>query len=179
MDRPRIEACTEAELGLLRDIATRTYVDTFGPANAPETMARYLAEAMAEGKLRDELRTPGSSFYLAKVDGRVAGYLKLNVDPAQTDRRDPGSLEVERIYIDRGFKGQGLGKALIDFAEVQALERGKSLLRLGVWERNEAALGFYRALGFRQVGSHPFRMGDEVQTDYVLERAVPGQAKAP
>ncbi len=165
-----IQACAEAELGQLRDIALRTYVDTFGPVNAPETMARYLAEAMGEEKLRGELRTPGSSFHLLRVDGRVAGYLKLNVDPAQSDRRDPDSLEIERIYIDRDFKGRGLGRALVDFAEEEARRQGKKVLRLGVWERNDAALGFYEALGFRRAGSHPFRMGDEIQTDYVMEK---------
>lgn len=168
-----IQACTEAQLGQLRDLSIRTYVDTFGPANAPETMARYLAESLGEERLREELWTQGSSFYLAYMDGRLAGYLKLNVDRAQTDRRDPDSLEIERIYIDRDFKGRGLGKALIDFSAAQARQWGKTILRLGVWEHNEAALGFYAALGFGQVGSHPFRMGDEVQTDYVMERPVP------
>ncbi len=45
-------------------------------------------------------------------------------------------------------------------------------MRLGVWERNIDALGFYRRMGFTEAGRHSFRMGDEVQSDYVMKMGV-------
>ena len=39
---------------------------------------------------------------------------------------------------------------------------------LGVWERNERAKGFYRKCGFLDVGSQPFILGEDHQTDLVM-----------
>jgi hypothetical protein len=42
-------------------------------------------------------------------------------------------------------------------------------LWLGVWEKNEGAIRFYERNGFSVTGSHPFRMGDEIQTDLIMK----------
>jgi ribosomal protein S18 acetylase RimI-like enzyme len=52
----------------------------------------------------------------------------------------------------------------------QAKSRGARTLWLGVWEHNARAIAFYRKHGFRQIGSHPFLLGQDLQTD--LEMAV-------
>ena len=54
----------------------------------------------------------------------------------------------------------------IAFAE----KLGKKYVWLGVWEKNEKALGFYRKNGFIEIGSHDFVMGEDVQTDLIMRR---------
>jgi len=41
--------------------------------------------------------------------------LKVNDTLAQTDINDAKSIELERIYIKKEYKGKGLGKKLINF----------------------------------------------------------------
>jgi ribosomal protein S18 acetylase RimI-like enzyme len=43
---------------------------------------------------------------------------------------------------------------------------------LGVWEKNEAAIAFYKKMGFEEAGRHSFRMGDELQTDLVMKKVI-------
>jgi hypothetical protein len=43
-----------------------------------------------------------------------------------------------------------------------------------MWERNTRALAFYNRWSFVQAGSHVFQMGDEAQTDLLMQRAVGG-----
>jgi len=43
-----------------------------------------------------------------------------------------------------------------------------------VWERNARAIAFYERWGFARVGSHPFKLGADEQTDLVMERPVKG-----
>ncbi|GAY79036.1 negative regulation of sporulation, septation and degradative enzyme [Sporolactobacillus inulinus] len=40
---------------------------------------------------------------------------------------------------------------------------------LGVWEKNEKAIAFYKKFGFVQNGAHSFYMGDEEQTDFIMK----------
>ncbi len=51
--------------------------------------------------------------------------------------------------------------------------KGKRYLWLGVWERNERAVGFYERMGFTKAGTHEFLMGAERQTDHLMRRELP------
>jgi ribosomal protein S18 acetylase RimI-like enzyme len=64
-------------------------------------------------------------------------------------------------------------------ASLDAARRdGHKTLWLGVWERNERAISFYRRWGFEVVGHHVFRLGSDDQSDLIMERAVNGAAEA-
>ncbi|GMS48098.1 hypothetical protein NUITMVRE34_13780 [Enterococcus gallinarum] len=61
---------------------------------------------------------------------------------------------------------------MLSFAEEFAKAKQKTSLWLGVWEHNANALAFYNKMGFRRVGSHSFFMGDDEQTDYLMEKQI-------
>ena len=98
----------------------------------------------------------------------LAGYLKINVNDAQSEQISDDALEVERIYIRTKFKRNGLGKYLITLAEDIAISKNKKVIWLGVWEHNPNAIAFYEKMGFIYTSSHSFFMGDEEQTDYIM-----------
>jgi len=162
--------CKADQLNLLRDISIETYRDTFQESNSEALMQEYLGEALNIEKLTLEFQTPGSSFYFIYLNDEVAGFLKVNVDTAQSDDIASNSLEVERIYIRQQYLRQGLGNVLIQFAFDLAHQCHKSAVWLGVWEHNTRALAFYKSHGFYQVGEHPFDMAGDIQTDLVLQK---------
>ena len=133
-------------------------------------MKAYLDKAFAEDKLRSELSNPESEFYFLFTDGSLTGYLKLNEGKAQSDIKDPDSLELERIYVSREFQGRGLGTLLMDKAIKEATERKKEYIWLGVWEKNSKAINFYKKHGFFEAGTHPFIMGEDIQRDYIMRK---------
>ena len=45
---------------------------------------------------------------------------------------------------------------------------GATNVWLGVWEKNERGIAFYAKCGFRDVGSHLFLVGSDLQTDRVM-----------
>lgn len=98
----------------------------------------------------------------------MAGYLKLNIKDAQTETYNDNDLEIERIYILSTFQHKGLGKALFNQALTLANQLSCDSIWLGVWEKNDNAITFYKNLGFHVIDSHIFYMGDEKQTDYIM-----------
>lgn len=97
-----------------------------------------------------------------------AGYMKLNFGDAQIEDMGPNAMEVQRLYIQKAFKGCGLGTQLMNLALDTARERGLHKVWLGVWEHNEPAKRFYAGKGFVRVGQHDFWQGDDKQTDYLM-----------
>ena len=135
-------------------------------------MEKYLAQSFSRDKLLGELRSRSSRFFLMHVDDLPMGYLKLNEAPAQTDINDPEGMKIERIYIRKRYKGKGYGTALMTFALEKSAELQKQYEWLGVWEKSENAIAFYEKIGFEKTGSHLFRMGDEIQSDYIMKRSL-------
>ncbi|WP_028862670.1 GNAT family N-acetyltransferase [Psychromonas aquimarina] len=165
-----IKLCTNGQLDLLRDISIETYRDTFSDSNSEELMLKYFAETLTKEKLLFEFNNPDSFFYFIYFQGQIAGFLKVNETEAQTDIYDDKSLEIERFYIRKQFLRKGLGRELMDFACDLAKQADKEYVWLGVWEGNFPALHFYKSMGFRQIGSHPFDMGGDIQTDLVFKK---------
>lgn len=167
-----ISRCSVQELPQLRDLAIRTFQATYAAQNTAEVMADYLRRAFNEQQLRQELTHPESEFYLLKSEAEWLGYMKLNEGSAQTEEREDQALEVERIYVDAGFHGLGLGKMMIQKALEVARSKNKERLWLGVWEHNPKAIQFYERQGFKKNGTHTFYIGGEAQVDWVMETEV-------
>lgn len=163
-----MKKCTNEELETLQEISIETFNATFQEHNSPENIKAYLETAFNLSKLKEELANSFSHFYFVYFNGEVAGYLKVNMNDAQTEEIGDEMLEIERIYIRNKFQGYGLGKYLLTEAMKIAEECAKTRIWLGVWEKNINALGFYKKMGFVKTGAHSFYMGDEEQTDYIM-----------
>jgi len=95
--------------------------------------------------------------------------MKLNLDKTQTESEHDNTLEVQRIYVLREYKGKQIGKLLMQ----KAIEIGKSnnlnYIWLGVWENNINAIKFYEKLGFEKFDTHIFKLGEDEQIDNLMK----------
>ena len=150
----------------------RSFRETFGPDNRPEDMDSYCAETYALERQRQELAAPDRVTLLAEVDGRLAGYAQLRDGPAPASATGPDPIEILRFYVDGRWHGQGIARALMDETFKRARALGRRTIYLAVWERNARAIAFYGKVGFREVGTQPFQLGKDVQTDRVMMRGL-------
>ena len=167
-----ITKCSLEDLPALQEISIETFRNTFKDENSPENMRAYLDKAFHPKQLEKEMSHGSSEFYFIRIHEEPAGYLKVNVDDAQTEEMCQDSLEIERIYIRDKFQRKGLGEHLINQAMEIAARQNKNRIWLGVWEKNRNALDFYAKMGFIRTGKHSFYMGDEEQIDYVLTKTL-------
>ncbi|MBE6022595.1 MAG: GNAT family N-acetyltransferase [Cellulosilyticum sp.] len=165
-----LRKCTLEDLDVLRELSIRTFYETFAHHNTMENMNAYLKYAFDVEKLSNELNDRHSVFYFLYFKEKLAGYLKLNEAPSQTEINDNASLEIERIYVLSEFQREGLGSYLMERAIAMATERKKQYVWLGVWEKNENAIRFYKKNGFYEIGTHSFFMGDDEQIDYIMRK---------
>lgn len=167
-----IKKCTHEDIDILKEISEETFYETFKDQNTTENMTVYLERAFNLNQLAKELSNPSSGFFFIHLNEQIAGYLKVNIDDAQSEEMGSETLEIERIYIKNHFQKHGLGQALFNKAIEIAREHNKKKIWLGVWEKNENAIAFYEKLGFVQIGSHSFYMGDEEQVDLVMVKGI-------
>ncbi|MEI5888213.1 GNAT family N-acetyltransferase [Bacillus albus] len=163
-----IKKGTLEDLYTLQEISYETFNETFKDQNSPQNMSAYLEKAFHLKQLEKELSNVASQFFFVYFNNEVAGYLKVNTNDAQSEEMGDESLEIERIYIKGEFQKHGLGKYLLNKSIEIAMEHNKKKIWLGVWEKNENAIAFYKKMGFVQTGVHSFYMGDEEQFDFIM-----------
>jgi len=166
----KIKKCNREDLKILQEISIETFNDTFKNQNSAENMKAYLERAFNLNQLEKELSNTSSQFFFVYFNKAVAGYLKVNTDAAQSEDMGDESFEIERIYVKTKFQKHGLGKYLNNKAIEIAVERNKKNIWLGVWEKNENAIAFYKRMGFVHTDSHFFYMGDEEQIDFIMTK---------
>ena len=160
------------EVEILQDIAKRTFYHTFKSSYDDRDFNKFLEEAYNINQLSRELQEKDSFHYFFKDEQKVVGYLKLNINHAQTEKKGEDYLEIQRIYFDEAYQGGGRGKKFIDLAVKKAKEYHKTKIWLGVWEHNPQALRFYEKRGFVVTGAHEFYTGDVVDKDLIMEKSL-------
>ncbi|UYZ82774.1 GNAT family N-acetyltransferase [Entomomonas sp. E2T0] len=165
-----IKKCNVEDINALQTVAQQTFYETFAAVNTEQDIQDYLTNVLSQTALKQQLNNPHSSFYLLQMNNQIAGYLKLNIETAQTEDDDPTAMEIERIYLLQAFQGQNLGQILLNKAIELAKEQQKSYIWLGVWKDNSKALAFYKKNDFYKTGEHSFLLGDDNQTDYILRK---------
>lgn len=118
------------------------------------TAAHLLQVAQLESKcfshpwslnsLESELNNDGSHFYVCVEDGRVLGYIGMNVVV------DEGYIF--NVAVDENARKRGIGTALINTLVTFAKKNSLAFLTLEVRQSNENAIRLYSDAGFVKVG---------------------------
>jgi ribosomal protein S18 acetylase RimI-like enzyme len=132
-------------------------------------MKKYLKEGFSVKKLTTELNDKNAEIYFATIDDNVIGYLKLNFGQSQTELRDEGAVEIERIYVLKEYHGKKVGQLLFEKVIEIAKQKNADYVWLGVWEENPRAINFYKKNGFVEFDKHVFKLGDDEQTDIMMK----------
>lgn len=160
---------TADDAALLSELGARTFLETFAADNSLEDMAAYLASAFSPEHQSVELADPTSLFLIAEADGAAVGYAMLRSGNVLENVTGTRPIELVRLYVSKASLGSGIGAALMQTCIDEARQQGCETLWLGVWEHNARAQSFYRKWNFREVGSHIFQLGDDPQTDILMQ----------
>jgi ribosomal protein S18 acetylase RimI-like enzyme len=147
MDVPQIRAATAADLDALIMLGRQTFIETYKGMGDPRPDGleeQYGCETFTVETLRPAL----ACFEIATVDGVPAGFLRVDIDG--------GVAQITKAYVLKVFKGRGIGSMFVMRAKARALRAGCTKISLSVYDQNEAALGFYRKMGFVETGTQPW-----------------------
>ena len=166
-----VRRASEGDVGALALVGSATFLETYALTLPGPDIVRHCAKAHVPEVYARWLAAPDCAAWVAEAGTTVVGYAVLT--PSALPGVLPGDLELQRIYLLSRFQGTGGGRALVEAVAAEAHRRGGARLTLGMYAENRPALAFYTRMGFEQIGTREFRVGDRLCADYVLGRPLP------
>ncbi|MEO7997609.1 MAG: GNAT family N-acetyltransferase [Gemmatimonadaceae bacterium] len=172
-----------SEAARLSEFARDNFDKTYGPLCRAADVDAYMASALTATELLRVLTNPTSWVFAAVVDGEWVGYAQVCLAPLPdgiASKHAPAlsttPMELCRFYVARKCHGTGVAKQMLGIVLAHAELQGSETLWLSVWQENARAIGFYTKWGFATIGEAKFLMGEDLQDDFIMERAVQSPA---
>jgi diamine N-acetyltransferase len=149
----------------------KSFYESFADTNSKENMDKFMLN-FSVPVLMEEVTSGLHTFFIAKQEGKIAGYIKLTTVQQPDEEVHHNALELARIYVDQKVLARGIGGMLMQRGLQFARDNGFELIWLGVWEHNYPAQAFYKKWGFERFSEHIFMLGDDPQNDWLMKRKV-------
>ena len=168
-----IREATVADAERLSLIASATFIDTFAGVLDGDAVVVHCTSEHAPDQFAAML-AKGARAWIAELGGAPIGYALLKQPELEAARE--GDVELKKIYVLSRFHGTGIARALFDAALKGS--KGFERLLLGVKDDNNRAIAFYSKMGFEQIGTRRFPVGDQLYDDLVMALVLPRQIEA-
>ncbi|AFL94564.1 GNAT family acetyltransferase 1 [Thermococcus cleftensis] len=106
-----------------------------GPWTSVETLAVHINNLLLDDQL----------VAVAELDGKIVGEVEVLFSEEPVLGRQMRIAHVDVIEVHPDYRGRGIGRALVEFVEDVARERGAEMLTV---QPDDEAKGFYERLGF-------------------------------
>jgi ribosomal protein S18 acetylase RimI-like enzyme len=178
----RVRASQAAELS---DFSSKCFDQTYGPFCRAADVDAHIAEWLSPSAWLTVLTDPTAWVFALTIDDQWAAYAHVRLHglpegvtpivaaPANGALRLLTPVEICRFYVSRKWHGQGVAATLMSAVMSHATSQGADSLWLSSWQENGRANAFYEKWGFEHVGTGTFLMGEDLQHDYLLQRALP------
>jgi ribosomal protein S18 acetylase RimI-like enzyme len=171
--QPIVRPAGHRDIDSIVKVGAGTFTASFGYSIPPSDLEQYLENAYSPSAIATDFSNPLVNFFVACDGPDVVGFVQVTQgtsDPAIEGSEAP--VELQRLYVDAKYHGQGAGRALVAAAESFSRENGFKTIWLGVWEENFGSQKAYLKYGFTKVGLHGFKMGTCVQTDWIMSKSL-------
>jgi len=147
------------DLAQIVSLAQEVYTQTFGDEMSEEELKLAL-ETRSESYFNKAIET--DEIFVAEIGNQIVGFIQFGVVSYEEVEAKPEDIELNKIYVDPNYHGQGIGKKLIEAMLSSKRIKPTSDIYLDVYAKNEKATSLYKKYGFVEIGKVPFKTNQKV-----------------
>ena len=124
-----------------------------------ETVAEIYKQGLEEGTSTFNTECPGftewneghvkNCRFVFEEEGKVVGWIALS--PSSSRCAYKGCVEMS-VYVDRNYRGHGIGTALVNTIIREAEKDGYWSIYSAIFSINKASIALHKKCGFREIG---------------------------
>jgi ribosomal protein S18 acetylase RimI-like enzyme len=163
----------ENDVAAIAAIGRQSFADAFGHLfNRMEDLQTYLDYTYEQEKLTKSVRKENNIHFLALVEDKPVGFLKMKRHSLNEQIGSPAQTELQKIYVLKEYHGSGAGKQLMKDALNTAEEINPDYIWLDVHISNAKAIHVYKKNGFIIIGRHFFTIGSQTFEYHLMAKPI-------
>jgi ribosomal protein S18 acetylase RimI-like enzyme len=163
----RIRGGQPSDASHLAVLATQVWLHTYATNGITGEIAQYVLSELTPERHLALLEDPTTHLFLAEHNECLVGFAVVKLG-AKCPTEVESSAELQTLYVQEHFAGQGVGKALLQAAEAKTREQSGRPLWLTVNAKNARAIAFYERQAYSKVGTAYFVLGEGRHENHVL-----------
>ncbi len=157
-----IREAKETDCLNLAALSIQVWLHTYATDGMRTEISKYVLSTFTEQYFINLLKEPYYRVLVFIEKNHLLGFIVVNLD--SFFEHEANGYEVDILYVQEHFHGKGIGQRLLKKIEV----RFGANFWLSTWIHNEKAIGFYKSLGFKDIGQIHFKLGNELHENRVL-----------
>jgi len=166
-----IRLARPGDISALIDLASETFIDSFGDYHSLENCQAFIAQSHNEDIYRAAITNSDQYVLVADGESGLVSYLYAKPPTLPLTQTFNKAHELSKIYTKRSIQSAGIGTRLLTMWEDWALAKGYHDLVLGVWSENISAQKFYTHHGYTKISSYQLSVGQTQDTDFIFHKA--------
>jgi len=172
----QIRAGRASDASRLGVLAIQVWLHTYATDGITDEIAQYVRSELTVEKFSASLGDPDTCLLVAECGESLVGFAAVKFGAScPSDAR--AQVELQTLYVQEHFIGQGIGRSLLQAAEAGARSRSGSSLWLTVNAQNARAIAFYVRQGYSKIGTTYFLLGEARHENHVLVGVIPPKSK--
>lgn len=165
-----VRAAVASDAAGLAKVGSSSFRDAYGAHSDPQDLEEHLEASFSRQAVESELKADKSAYLIALVNDTPCGLAKYRKQACPGPGGDDNAIELQQLYVLAASQGYGLGRQLVERVEAAARLREVAGVWLQAWELADWATGFYKQVGFLEIGKVQFQLGKTSYTDLLLWR---------
>jgi ribosomal protein S18 acetylase RimI-like enzyme len=153
---------------VLANIGATSFTQAYGSHSNDADLESHISNYFNSSFVRDEIEQQNCRYLLSTVNGSPAGIAKFRPAPCPVADGEQNAIELQQLYVLADMQGYGLGRRLVACLIDAARHTNANGIWLSAWQFADWATGFYRNIGFREIGKVDFRLGETIHTDLLM-----------
>lgn len=121
----------------------------------PDNGAWYINEQYSKTNVLKELKQEKANYYFVVVDDEIVGNFRIVWNERLKNLQIVNQVKLHRLYLHEKVQGKGVGKAVMNWLEKEALLKDYKAIWLDAMDAKQQAFEFYKKLGY-QYHAHVF-----------------------
>lgn len=152
----------------LAELGRRTFIDAFGHLYKAEDLSAFLEVKHSPAYYEKQIRDPQTRIWGLETEGALVGYCIAGPCDLPVPDMPARSGLLDRLYIERDFRGGGNGSRLLAVA-MAWLQENFDHVYVSVFSENYGAQKLYAGIGFEKAHEYYFMVGNHPDHEYIMK----------
>ena len=163
----RVRQAQTDDVSRLAVLAAQVFLHTYATEGVSFSISSFVLDELTPAKFAALLQDPCVLILVAETGDNLVGLAVLRFDTSCPNAPSV-SVELQTLYVQEHFVGQGIGTSLLEEAQALAKLRSSSVLWLTVNARNDSAISFYTRRSYLKIGVFDFVLGGVGHANHVM-----------